>query len=363
MKIIQRYILKELSFMFLISLGVFTFVLLIGNLVQLAELIINKGVEISLVATLFINLLPFLLSYTIPMATLAAALIVFGRLSSENEITAIKTGGISICHLAIPLLVIGLIISLVSFFLNDEVLPRTHFSSRKVLKNIGIKNPASYLESGTFIKSFKDYIIFVYEVNKNKLKNIRIYQLQENKPTRTIIASSGEFMSILEQNAIKLKLQNGTSDEPDPKDPGHFYKLQFKTYFLTLNLDKDLSQKIEKKPKEMTISELKSEVRRLGKDSIDTIPLITEIHRKVSISFASFAFILLGISLGIFTKRGERSVQFAIALLVIVVYYILFAGSIAISLKGILHPAFWLYTPNLLLIASGALFFYKIGKT
>lgn len=362
MKIIQRYILKELIFTFFISLGVFTFVLLIGNLVRLADLIINKGVSVISVGVLFINLLPILLSYTIPMATLTALLIVFGRLSSENEIIAMKSGGIAMYRLAIPILIAGLIISLFSFFLNDRVLPRTHFSSRKILKNIGIKNPASYLESGTFIKTFKDYIIFVYELKKNKLKNIRIYQLQENKPTRTIIANSGEFMPLPEQNAIKLKLQDGTSDEPDPKDPGHFYKLNFKTYFLTLNLDNGFAQNIEKKPKEMTIAELKAEIKRLGKNSIDTIPLVTEIHRKIALSFSSFAFILIGVSLGIFTRRGERSVQFLIALLIIVAYYLLFAGGIAISLKGILHPAFWLHIPNLLLIMLGMKIF-RITET
>ena len=103
------------------------------------------------------------------------------------------------------------------------------------------------------LKNFKEYIIFIHEIDKNKLKGIRIYHVQEGRPTRTIIAKKGEFITLENQNAVKLKLINGTSDEPNPKNPRHFYKLNFKTYYITLHLDEALSSEeyVAKKPKEM----------------------------------------------------------------------------------------------------------------
>ena len=96
MKILKKYILREVFVMFLFSLIVFTFVLVTGNLVKLADLVINKGVDISKVGKLFLFLIPFLLSYTIPMSTLSATLLVFGRLSSDNEILALRANGVSL---------------------------------------------------------------------------------------------------------------------------------------------------------------------------------------------------------------------------------------------------------------------------
>ncbi|MBU1061175.1 MAG: LptF/LptG family permease, partial [Candidatus Omnitrophica bacterium] len=191
MKILRNYLLKEILTSFLLSLLIFTFVLVAGNLIKLADLIINKGVNIVSVGKLFLFLIPFLLSYTIPMSALTATLLVFGRLSADNEITAMRAHGISLYKLTIPLIIVGFILSLGSIILNDRILPESHFASRKIVKNIGVKTPGAYLETGTFIKSFKGYIIFIHQINKHTLKGIRIYQLQEGRPTRTIIAKKG----------------------------------------------------------------------------------------------------------------------------------------------------------------------------
>ncbi|MBU4149913.1 MAG: LptF/LptG family permease, partial [Candidatus Omnitrophica bacterium] len=150
MKILRSYILKEITVVFFFSLLIFTFALVTGNMIKLADLVINKGINIILVGKLFLYLIPFLLSYTIPMSVLSAMLIVFGRLSSDNEIAAMRANGVNLYRLTIPLLIGGLVLSLFSIILNNRILPESHFTSRKIVKNIGVKNPAAYLETGTF---------------------------------------------------------------------------------------------------------------------------------------------------------------------------------------------------------------------
>ncbi|MFA5388367.1 MAG: LptF/LptG family permease [Candidatus Omnitrophota bacterium] len=361
MKILRRYIIKEIFTMFFFSLAIFTFTLVIGNIIRLAELVINKGVDIRLVGRLFLYLIPFLLSYTIPMSILTSTLLVFGRLSGDNEITAMRSSGINLYRLALPLVILGLSFSLISVMLNNDIIPGMHFESRKIVRNIGVKTPAAYLEPGTFIKSFKGYIIFIHEINGNRLKGVRIYQPQDEHSTRTIIAERGEFITLDNQNAVKLKLTNGTSDEPNPKNPVNFYKLNFKTYYLTLNVDESIASSgyTEKKPKEMNFREIKNEIKKLGRYHVDTPNLVTEFHRKISMSFASLVFMIIGIPLGIYTRRGEKTIQFAVALGLIVLYYLLMALSIALSLKGVLSPAFWMYLPNLIVGMAGIILLRK----
>jgi lipopolysaccharide export system permease protein len=296
------------------------------------------------------------------MSILSATLLVFGRLTSDNEITAMRSNGINLYSLSIPLIVSGIIISLLSVILNNKILPEAHLASRKLIKEIGTKSPCLYLESGTFIKNFKQYIIFIQQIDKNRLKGVRIYQIQDDKPTRTIIANEAIFIPLENQNAIKLKLIDGTSDEPTPKNPLHFYKLNFKTYYITLTLDENIALDtghIEKKPKEMNFHEIKQEIKRLGVHHIDAPSLISEYHRKLSISFSNIVFIIIGIALGIFSKGGEKTAQFAIALGVIVIYYLLMAGAMAISLKvGKLIPL-WIYLPNAIFVVLGIVLLRK----
>lgn len=362
MKILRNYFLKEFIAPLFLALGVLTFVMILGNLIKIADLVINKGVDILSVSKLFLLMIPYLLTYTLPIAALAAVLLSLGRLSHDNEIVAIRASGIHIFSLVLPMLIVGLILSLILVVFNDRVIPYAHYASRKTLIQVGIKNPAAALEPGVFINSFEKYVLFIYRVDQNKLSNVRIYEPQgEDKPTRTIVAKKGEFISIPEKNMVKLKLMDGTSDEPDPENPVNFYKLNFKTYFMTLNLsqmqDKD---NVEKKPKDMTILELKKEIKKMKREGIDPAPLLTELNEKISLAFSCFIFMLLGIPMAIITRRREKSVNFGIAFLIVGIYYLLLMGSEALSLQGHLYPTLAMWLPNIVLGAIGAAMTYKL---
>lgn len=350
MKILRNYILREITGPFVISLVVLTSIMLLGNLVKMVNLVINKGVDITLVFKSFLYLIPFLFAYTIPIACLSAVLLTFSRLSSDNEIVAIRSSGISIFKLIFPLIILGVIISLVLVILNDRIIPYSHYASRKTIKQIGLKNPAAVLEAGTFIDSFQGSIIFIYRIEGNKLYQVRIYQPQgEDKPTRTIVAKSGEFVAYPEENKIKLKLMDGTSDEADIKNPEIFYKLNFKTYFMTLDLAKAEAGDVKKKPKDMTLKEIEDEIKNLKELSIDTTPLVTEYHKKIALSFSPLIFVLLGFPIGIMVHRRAKSANFALAFLIVAIYYLLLIGFEALSRQGMLDPSIAMWSPNMIL--------------
>ena len=359
MRILRNYTLKELLFPFFLSLAIFTFVLLMGNIIKMTDLVIIKGVNIVDILHLLLWLAPYLLSFTLPMAVLIAVLLGFGRLSQDNEVLAMRASGFSLYRIMFPIIIIGLIFSLFSFILNDRFIPQARYATRRIVKEIGFKNPAAVLEPGTFIKAFEKYIIFVYKIKGNTLYNIRIYEPQENRPTRTIIADRGEFIPLKDKQIIQLKLMDGTSDEPNPADPSSYYKLNFGTYYITLDLSQEQDQqKVQKKLKDMSIDELRKEIKRLGQLDVNTIPILTEIYKKISMSFACLAFVIVGLPLAIKTKKTTKSIGFGISILVILVYYLLFAGSEALALRKVIRPELAMWIPNAVLITMGLILTY-----
>jgi len=362
MKLLRTYILKESVGPFLMALLIFTFVMLIGNLVDLADLIIRRSVNLIAVLKLFVYLLPFLLSYTIPMAVLTATLITFGRLSSNNEITAMRAGGINFYRIVGAPITVALILSLLCIPLNDRVSTWAHFASRKTAYEIGIKNPISFLEEKVFIKDFKGYIIYIHKIDKQKkLKSVTIYQLQEGERAITFEAKSGKVIPA-GGGKIVLKLFDVNSYESDPDNPERFYRLDFKSYDIPLDLSGgDQKHKAHKRTKEMTVAELKKEITILERSGIDTTPLLVQIHQKFSLAFASLSFVLIGLPLAIRTKRREKSIGFGIALFLIILYFVLTLGGEALALKKIIGvaPAMWL--PNILLSALGLLLIDRLA--
>lgn len=363
MKILRSYVLFEHLPPFLMSLAVFTFVLMMGNLVKLADLVINKGVAVGYVARFFVLLLPFLLSYTIPMALLTALLLALGRLGQDNELTAMRASGISLWRLAWPLAMLALVASIGMTLLNDRVVPWAHFESRKLLKEIGIRRPAAYLEPRTFIRAFEPFIIFMYDLKDDQMREVRIYEPQPGRPTRTIVAERGTFETSPDGSIIRLKLLNGSTDEADARNPDLIYKSFFKTYFITLNFGEAQNKPMDKKPKEMTLRELQRDMAELGAAGVDILPLRVEWHRKIAFSFSCLAFVLIGLPLGLTTKRGERLGGFALSLAVFITYYLGMLGGNALAERHLLSPGWAMWTPNLVAMALGLILFYRLAES
>ena len=357
MKILRTYLLREHLGPFLVTVGGLTVVLLVGNMIKFAELVISKGVSLWDILRLMIYLIPSLLCFTIPMACLVAIVMAFGRLSTDYELIAMRASGIAPMRLVVPMLVLSVLISGGVAVLNDRVIPDVHLAFRRQLKAIGIKQPTAYIEAGTFIKEFAPYVIFVYQIEGKTMLNVRIYEPRPQGPTRTIVATRGEFEPIQGGSAVRLTLHEGTVDEWDPEHPGSLYKVSFGTYAMNLSPDAEGRGRLAKKLKEMTFHELLQERARLIAEGIDALPIAIEFHRKVATSFATVIFVLFGLAMGLRLHHHERLVTFVWVLGVFVAYYLATIGANAVALKGWM-PA-WLATwlPNLVggVVGGGSL--------
>ena len=363
MKIINRYILKELGGPFFGALFVSTIILAAGNIMQTADMVVNKGVEFTQVLKIFLFFLPYVLIFTIPISVLSSVLLGFGRLSGDNEVTALRTSGVSIYSVVFPVLVCGFIISLISVPLNDRILPQSEFAARKLAKKVGMRHPAAMLEPGIFVKGFKDYIIFIHSVKGNVLKDIHIYQPRDEKPTRTIIAESGEIIPLPEENSVKLKLENGVADEISAAKPDEFYKLSFQEYYMTLNIENAVDiDKIEKKPREKSIKELREEIEELENEGVGVTPLKIELHKKIALAFSNLAFVFAAIPLAISTHRREKFVGFGLAIILFLLYWSIMLGGIALSIRKILPPWAGVWSADMILFLIGTLMFMRITR-
>lgn len=367
MKILRKYVLRELTIPFLISLGLFTIIFIVGNLVKLADLLVNKGVSLFDILKLLLLLMPNLFGLVLPTSVLTAILLTFGSFAQHNEITAIKSSGVHIGKIMAPVIVIGFLLSIVALILNDQVLPKASHSYRRLVKEILIKKPIAYLEAGRLIKDFSDFIILAQKIEGNKIHGITIYQPQKDKPTRTIVAESGEILSSPSDKKLLLRLYNGSSDEPNPDDPNVFYKLDFKTFELPpIRLGEEPAAR-QKKIKDMTLDEIMIRIERNArktqeeKDNYNA--LRTEFHKKISFSFASFAFAIIGLPLAIITRRGEAIISFALAMSIVALYYVTIVWANTMGCHGVLPPWVVMWIPNVFILGVGGFLFKKILVT
>ena len=305
MRIIRNYILRECLQPFTLSISVLTSVFLLGYLPQLANKVINNGVSLTAMSQVFLYNIPILLGYTLPIACLITVILALGHMSSENEILAMRASGIHLMRLLVPLTVVGIALCLVVYLLNDRIIPQAYDAQTRILQETGSQDPSAMLEPGSFINAFDKYIIFIYRMDNDLLYGVRIYEPQPNKPTRTIISEQGEFVHVPGRDQLMLKLINGTSDEPDLQNPNNFYKLNFQTSFITMDLSKKGPKK-DKKSKEMTLRELQEKINALRKMSIDPAPLLAEYSRRMAWSMSPLIFILLGFPFAAITHRQGK---------------------------------------------------------
>ena len=360
MKLIRSYVIRECIFPFFLALAALTCIFLLGNLIQLTNLVINKGVPLPTIGQVFLLYVPMLLGYTLPIACLVGIILGFSRLSTDNEILAMRATGMHLGRLLLPLFVIGVIISMFCIILNERIIPHAHFEQHKMVKNLGTSNPTALIEAGAFIDSFDGQILFIHKIEDTRMQNVTIYQPQPDGPTRIIFAKRGEFAPIPGKDQIQLKLENGTMDKRDADNPDNFYKLNFDEYFMTLDFSKN-KKEVTKKPMSMTLKELSNEIERLEQVFVDTSRYEAEYHRKITWSFASLAFIMLGFPMAVITHKREKSANIILAIVCGALYYILSLGCEALSIESFGPAWIMMWIPNALAFSVALFLNYKCG--
>jgi len=353
MKILRNYIIKDFLSVFIFSFLILSMVMLMGNLMKVSDMIVRKGIGVGDALRILSFFVPYLLGFTIPLAFLMGVLLVMGRLISDNEIIAIRVAGISLFKILNIFLILGFIFSLFLFILNDRVIPDFHYRYRSQIKNIYFKNVSALIEPGVFLEHFENYILYVADKNGNKLKNVFIYEIDDKqKTTKVTFAKEGEF--IVEDDILKIKLEEGFRDETISKEKMELYRLNFKVFFMDIPIQKREKVKVNKKSSDMRLSELREKIAL-----IDAPELKGEFHKRISFSFSCLAFIILGFGISLAVKHREKSINFGIAFLTAGVYYLLFVLGEALLEYRYIPPALGMWLPNIIVISIGGYLIFK----
>lgn len=237
--IIHRYILRNHIAPFIYSAATMMGVLLLQFLMKFADRLVGKGLDIWLIIQLIAYNLSWMLVLVIPMATLVAALMTYGSLSQNNEVTIIKSSGASLYRMMSASFIASIIVAYLLFLFNNEILPDTNFQAKILMSDISRKKPTLSLESGFFSQEVSNYAILVREIDeqKNELSQVTIYDYTNPAKINVVTAQKGNIFFSYDQKNLIMDLRNGEIHESDVKETGLYRKLVFEKHRITMDAE------------------------------------------------------------------------------------------------------------------------------
>lgn len=326
---IQRYLLKEIAAPMFMALVIFTFVLMMGRSQKLMEMVIDKGVPVGQILHLLANLLPAFLVLTIPVALLIGVLLAFGRLSAESELVAMKASGIHLSLLMRPVLALALLASLITAALTLYIEPTANAAFRRQAFAIASSIATIGIQPMTFNDEFSGLVLYAADVDdKNgQMSNIFIADERPGTLPATIFARSGGIQIDQKDQSLNLRLKDGAIHRLNDNDDA-YQIIQFGTYGLRVHLNHsdDKGQVLNRKESELTLPDLLI-ARQTPQDPKEARVLNAALQRRFVMASTPIIFILIGVPLGIRSQRSGRGANFALALFIFLLFYILFTLS------------------------------------
>lgn len=363
-RILNRYLFVEILVPFFLGLAVFTFVLLIARILKLVELVVNRGVPLLDILETFALILPGFLEVTVPMALLLAILLGFGRLASDSEVVALKTSGVSLYQMTVPVVAFTVLASLATFVIAMWVRPWANGALREQLFEVVKSRVSAGFKEKVFNTDFPGLVIYIEEIEPGggTLKGMLISDVRRADSRNTVIAKIGLLVPNEDAKTVTLRLLDGTIYGVGGSENA-FQKTDFTVYDVSLNLTNigEMRPK-EKDPKEMTLGELRRRIADRYAQHQPANEEEIELHRKFSIPFACVVFMLVGIPLAIPPSRAVRSRGFAVSLVLIFLYYIPLTVGQTVAEKGYVPAALGLWSPNLLFFALGSFLFVNVAR-
>jgi lipopolysaccharide export system permease protein len=292
------------------------------------------------------------------MATLLSVLLAFNRLSSDNEITALKASGISLYQMIPPILVFAFTTYAGATLLSLYSAPRANEASRALLYEIASTKANAGVRERVFNDDFDGLVLYIGHVKPKILtwENVFISDARNPAEVFSIFAREGEVLSDPQALAVTLRLKDGSIHKLG-KDPHAYQKVDFNTYDLRLHLKTGLQGKKteEKHPADMTLGELIRSIHSLKAKTADTKTQWVKVHEKFSIPFACLVFGIIGIPLGLQSRvaRGSKSRGLSWSIGILLVYYLFISAGTSLAERGTILLEAGMWGPNLIFLILG----------
>ena len=358
-RLLDRYIFTELLSPFSISLGALCFIILTKELLRLVELLVTKGVGLWAVLKVFAHLLPSFLVLTLPIAAIIASITAFGRLSLDKELVAMRAAGLSLLRLARPVLLFALLVFGLTLWLAQYGQPWSSVNLKKVALNLLRDQLVLALERGSFTEPIPKMMIYVSDKGSDgSAAGIFISDERNPDDPRVIVAQQYQVLIDSSTDQVALRLQNGViHSKPDEID--QYQLASFSSYDLKLSLNQSGYTATEERP---TYDQL---VERLDKSQWrDTWALrrMVEYYKDLAFPTAALILCILGVPVGIVSKRSGRIGGFAVGVLVVVTYYVLNVACELLVTKTLISPFAGAWLPNGMFLLITLIWFYRMSR-
>ncbi|HEY2084171.1 MAG TPA: LptF/LptG family permease [Verrucomicrobiae bacterium] len=384
MRTLHGYLLRQVLASLVMTMLVFTFVLLVGSaLRELLPLLVNGQASFAMVAKAFGLLIPFVFAFALPTAILTSTLLVFGRFSADQELTAARASGISLVSLAAPVLVLGLLLCGLSALINMQFAPTCRVAYNDLRADMRTALANFRLPEGQPVEfpgqtNGASYTVYARKNRNQNLQDVMILKIEQETNRTTIIAPGGRMEMDTNDQKLVLNLTNFDAQLPD----GH----SFSGAEWLVPIDLKASEKNAVGITDMTFQQLREQLKksrvsapiplntvqtadlkkrklRLQKFAGDfSEPIRIQIHKQVAFSFACFGFTLIGIPLGIRVHRRETNIGILVAVALVLIYYtIQFIGQ-SLSSHAEYAPHLLMWMPNLVFQATGAVLLWRANR-
>lgn len=376
-KTLHKYLTFQVLAALALTVTVFTFVLLLGNVLkEILKLLVSGQVRIGLVTEAVWLLIPFVLVFALPIGFMTSTLLVFGRFSADQELTAARASGVSLLSLATPILLLSLLCCGASAWINMEWGPRSRVAYKNLIEEARTDLANVQLPENRMIYDFPGYIIHVDKNRNGNLENILVYS-----NNMTVFArhgriepgtTNGQLIVNLSDISWVMGLTNGASRS--------FFLPQWP---LKINVSSARHQSAQPKISDMTFGQLQVELRerehllnlmpsgtnspaqlRVQLNEMEKLieQVRAQMSEQIAFSFACFSFALVGIPLGIRMHRRETNIGIVVALALALVYYsfVILGSSLASRPEFFPHLIFWI--PNFIFQAVGAVLLWRANK-
>jgi len=362
--IIYRYIFIELILLFVLNLVFFTFVFLMTKILDITHMIINYNVGIGTVLRMIVYFIPNVLDYVIPIAVMMSVLLTFLRMSGDNEIIALRAGGVGISGILPPVVLFSLLGVALTFWVSVYGVPWGRLALKELTYQVAVSNLQIGLKERTFNDNFNGVTIFVNDIDSRtkELRDVFIEDRRTKHLVSTIVAPRAILLSEPNRLNVRARLFDGTWNQADLKDRT-VNSIKFGTYELQMDLKPAVTatapRKKRKHRQEMSLAELRNYIRNAKqKDSYYYSRLITY-HNKFAIPFSCLFLGLLAVPLGVLSSGLAKSFGLGLGLLFLFVYYIFMSVGKVFGETGLYPPVIGVWVPNLVILIITAYFFYR----
>ena len=390
-RLIDRYLGRELFTSAFFAVSTLSFVLVLGEIFKrLFAFMVDHNVPATYIITFIAYFLPLSLIYSIPWGFLTAVLLVFGRLSAGNELTALRTAGVSIPRIARPVLFVALVFSGLCLWINLYVAPQAQQNLKDAFFEVATNNPAAAFGGDQVIDQFPGKKIYVGSADGKRLENIHVFDLNsDNQPTKVVYARRGTLETDLANKQLKLRLEDSRYEQRDEGQPADLTKIHdgitMGDFVFPISLEELYIKKAGRRRVEsFTLQELRDDLAKkreqlvkdrskrgqehgeqtkaIRNDRSSVAEAATELNKRFSFSMACLTFALIGIPLGITAHRQETSAGFGLSLVVAVSYFLIIIIVNTIRAKASLHPELLIWLPNAIFLVFGGVLFYRLSR-